>query len=246
MSLRILIADDETPARRRLVELLGDCVVRCPSVVVGEAANGAEVLASAASTRPDVVLLDIHMPGPDGLEIAARLSQLDVPPAVIFVTAHDEHACRAFDLSAVDYLLKPVRAERLCQALARVGRAPKRVEPGIPKSLAVNEKGRTRLIPLDDILYLRAEQKYVTVQTEARTYLVEESLARLETAFPDELVRIHRNCLVALGRIREIGKLHGEDDGHFVRLSGLDARLVVSRRQYATLRERISFLQSTT
>jgi len=244
---RILIVDDESLARRRLVDLLGDCTATCPNEVVGEAANGLEALELAAELTPDVVLLDIHMPGMDGIECALHLQTLTPPPAVIFVTAYDSHACQAFDLNAIDYLLKPVRAERLVRALEKAARlAPEKLEgvrralPGARAHLSVNEKGRIVLVPVGDVVYLKAELKYVTVRTETREYLVEESLARYEAEFPDIFVRIHRNCLVAARRIREIGKLPGDSEGHFVRLDGTDERLAVSRRQYSSLRETIS------
>lgn len=244
---RILIVDDEQPARRRLRDLLADCAPACPHVVVGEAADGREALERAATLAPDVVLLDIHMPRMDGLECAGHLQRLASPPAIIFTTAFDTHACRAFELNAVDYLLKPVRAERLAQALAKAARlvpetlaALRDALPGGRGHLSVNEKGRIVLVPVADIVYLKAELKYVTVHTEAREFLIEESLARLEAEFPGRFARIHRNCLVAAERIREIGKLPGEEDGHFVRLVGLDERLPVSRRQYSLLREKIN------
>ncbi|MBS0260238.1 MAG: response regulator transcription factor, partial [Proteobacteria bacterium] len=145
---------------------------------------------------------------------------------------------------AVDYLLKPVRADRLLRALSRahslsdsVLERLRAVHPKARTHLSVNEKGRIVLIPVADILYLKAELKYVTVRTAAREFLIEESLTRLESEWGDTFLRIHRNCLVARARIREIGKLPGEDDGHFLRLDGLDERLMVSRRQYSTLRE---------
>jgi two-component system response regulator AlgR len=243
--LRLLIVDDEAPARRRLRDVLADCAAAHPHVVVGEATNGREALDQVAALAPDVVLLDIRMPGMDGIECASHLQKLAAPPAVIFCTAYDAHACRAFELAAIDYVLKPVRAERLAQALERARRlvpgAQNAVRPPAPRShLSLNEKGRIVLIPLADILYLKAELKYLTVRTETREYLLEESLARLESEFPDTFVRVHRNCLVAIARVMEIGKTPGDDDGHFVRLRGVDERIPASRRQYSLLRERIN------
>lgn len=244
--LRVLIVDDEAPARRRLRDVLVDCADRLPVEIVGEADNGLEALNQVQQQPVDAVLLDIRMPGMDGLECAVHLNQLSAPPAIIFSTAYDAYACQAFDLNAVDYLLKPVRADRLVRAMSRAHRLNaatlddlRAAHPKARVHLSVNEKGRIVLIPVVDILFLRAELKYVTVRTATREFLIEESLTRLEAEFGDAFMRIHRNCLVASGRIREIGKLPGEDDGHFLRLEGLDERLMVSRRQYSVLREKI-------
>ena len=250
LPLRLLIVDDEAPARRRLRDVLADCADQLPVAIVGEADNGLAALALVQQQPVDAVLLDIRMPGMDGLECAAHLNTLAAPPAIIFSTAYDVYACRAFDLNAVDYLLKPVRADRLVRALSRAqslsAAVLDRLREANPKArthLSVNEKGRVVLIPVADILYLKAELKYVTVRTAAREFLIEESLTHLESEFGDRFVRIHRNCLVARARIREIGKLPGDDEGHFLRLDGLDERLMVSRRQYSALREKIKSIQ---
>lgn len=242
--LSVLIVDDEAPARRRLRDVLEDVCATLPLTVAGEADHGQAALATLAREAVDVVLLDIRMPGMDGIECASHLQNLATPPAVIFTTAYDAYACQAFDLNAVDYLLKPVRAERLLRALGRAQRltpaalASLRAAHPRPRShLSVFEKGRIVLIPIDEILYLKAEQKYVTVRTATRDYLLEESLARLEQEFGARFLRIHRNCLVAAHRVRQIGKQPGTDEGHFLRLDGLDERLTVSRRQYSALRE---------
>lgn len=247
--LRVLIVDDEAPARHRLRDVIADCAAELPVHVVGEAGNGLDALDQVQRQPVDAVLLDIRMPGMDGLECAAHLNRLTAPPAIIFSTAYDAYACQAFDLSAVDYLLKPVRADRLVRALSRAHRLNAgtldHLREAYPKArthLSVNEKGRIILIPVDDILYLKAELKYVTVRTAAREFLLEESLSRLESEFGDSFVRIHRNCLVAAARIREIGKQPGEEEGHFLRLDGLEERLAVSRRQYSILREKIRSL----
>lgn len=247
--LRVLIVDDEAPARHRLRDVLADCATELPVAIVGEADNGLDAVDQAQRQPVDAVLLDIRMPGMDGLECAAHLNRLATPPAIIFSTAYDAYACQAFELNAVDYLLKPVRADRLVRALSRAHRlnagALDQLREAYPKArthLSVSEKGRIILIPVGDILYLKAELKYVTVRTAAREFLLEESLTRLENEFGDTFVRIHRNCLVAGARIREIGKLPGEEDGHFLRLDGLDERLAVSRRQYSSLREKIKSL----
>ncbi|MFP5418139.1 MAG: LytR/AlgR family response regulator transcription factor [Gammaproteobacteria bacterium] len=244
--LRVLIVDDEAPARRRLRDVLADCADQIAVDIVGEAKNGMEALAQVQQRTVDTLLLDIRMPGMDGLECASHLNRLDTPPAIIFSTAYDAYACQAFDLNAVDYLLKPVRADRLVRALLRAHSLNaatlellREVQPKARTHLSINEKGRIVLIPVEDILYLKAELKYVTVRTPAREFLIEESLTRLETEFEDSFLRIHRNCLVARARVREIGKLPGEEDGHFLRLDGLNERLMVSRRQYSALREKL-------
>jgi two-component system response regulator AlgR len=244
--LRLLIVDDEAPARRRLRDVLADCADELPVDIVGEADNGLDALNRVQQQPVDAVLLDIRMPGMDGLECAGHLNRLSIPPAIIFSTAYDAYACQAFDLNAVDYLLKPVRADRLVRALSRAHRLNaavldrlRDVHPQARSHLSVNEKGRIILIPVADILYLKAELKYVTVRTAAREFLIEESLTRLESEFGEAFLRIHRNCLVARARIRELGKLPGDDDGHFLRLDGFDERLMVSRRQYSALREKL-------
>ena len=244
--LHVLIVDDEAPARHRLRDVLADCADQLAVDIVAEADNGLDALALIQQQPVDVVLLDIRMPGMDGLECAAHINNLTTAPAIIFCTAYDAYACQAFDLNAVDYLLKPVRAERLVRALSRAHRLNRNVleqlRDALPKArshLSLNEKGRIVLIPVDDILYLKAELKYVTVRTTAREFLIEESLTHLEIEFDPVFLRIHRNCLVARARIREIGKLPGDEDGHFLRLDGLDERLMVSRRQYSALREKI-------
>jgi len=247
--LRVLIVDDEAPARHRLRDVLADCSADLRVDIVGEADNGLTALTLVQEQPVDAVLLDIRMPGMDGLECAAHFNRLSTPPAIIFSTAYDAYACQAFDLNAVDYLLKPVRADRLVRALSRAHRLTaatldhlREVLPKARTHLSVNEKGRIVLIPVADILYLKAELKYVSVYTAAREFLIEESLTRLESEFGDAFLRIHRNCLVARARIREIGKLPGDDEGHFLRLDGLGERLMVSRRQYSTLREKIKFI----
>ena len=246
LPLRVLIVDDEAPARRRLREVLADCAAELPVDIVGEADDGLGALARLQEGRIDVVLLDIRMPGMDGIECAGHIQKLDHPTAIIFTTAYDTYACQAFELNAIDYLLKPVRAERLLRAFSKahsLGSAAlqslREAHPKARTHLSVNEKGRIVLIPVEDILYLKAELKYVTIRTAVREFLMEESLTRLEEEFGEHFLRIHRNCLVARARIREIGKQPGTDEGHFLRLEGLNERLPVSRRQYSAFRENI-------
>jgi two-component system, LytTR family, response regulator AlgR len=244
-ALRVLIIDDEPPARVRLRGLLDDCQAEVPNIVVGEAENGLTGLDLLASAPADVVLVDIHMPGMSGIEFARHVQRLEAPPAVIFVTAHDQYAVDAFEVNAVDYLLKPVRSARIAAALkkaaagARVTRETlERVDPLPRRFLSVSERGRVTLVPLDDVLYLKAEQKYVTVRTRAREHLVEESLAHLEEEFAELFIRIHRNCLVARRLIRGFERLAGDEAeaSWAVVLEGCGEKLPVSRRQWAQVK----------
>ncbi len=241
--MRVFIADDEAPARERLKELLGDIAGEVPTTVVGEARNGMEAIERYPLSGAQVLLLDIQMPGIGGLEVARHLSGLEPPPTVVFVTAHDRHAVEAFELNALDYLLKPVRAERLAAALRKAS-APGRQQlasasPAPREYLSVAERNRIALVPVREILYLRAEQKYVTVRTRAREHLIEEALIALEREFANAFVRIHRNCLVARAAIRGFERAGaGEDEPHWlVVLEGLEERLPVSRRQWPVVKE---------
>ncbi|HEX7954362.1 MAG TPA: LytTR family DNA-binding domain-containing protein [Burkholderiales bacterium] len=239
-SLRVVIADDEAPARSRVRDLLEDCASSFPIELAGEAANGRELLELLSDAAADVVLLDIRMPEMDGLEAAQHLLKLAEPPSIIFTTAYDDYALKAFELHAVDYLVKPIRLRRLHDALTRARAITplrldvlQRIAPEPRKHLSVQERGKVLLIPVSDILYLRAELKYVTVRTAAREHLVEESLSRLEQEFTDQFVRIHRSCLVAKAHIAGFEK-EAVDPGESrwtVILQGLDEKLPVSRRQ---------------
>jgi len=244
--IRIFIADDEEPARERLKELLSDIAAEVPTQVVGEARNGLEAVERVPESGTQVLLLDIHMPGMGGLEVARHLAVLEKPPTVIFVTAHDRHAVEAFELNALDYLLKPVRAERLAAALKKSS-APNREQlakaASAPREyLSVAERNRIALVPVREIVFLRAEQKYVTVRTRAREHLIEEALTSLEREFADTFVRIHRNCLVARSAIRGCERGGGVEDepNWLVVLDGLEERLPVSRRQWPLLKELVS------
>ncbi len=243
--LRLVIVDDEEPARNRLRELLGDCAGELPHVVAGEAANGVEGLQVVSAAGPDIVLVDIHMPGMSGIEFARHLQVLEKPPAVIFVTAHDQYAVEAFEVNAVDYLTKPVRVARLLAALkkavhgTRVTRGVlERIDPQPRRHLSVAERGRVILVPIADVIYLRAELKYVTARTRDREYLVEESLTQLEEEFAALFVRIHRNCLVARRSIRgfERGVESEGEAGWSVLLEGSEEKLPVSRRHWAQVK----------
>jgi two-component system, LytTR family, response regulator AlgR len=244
-ALRVLIVDDEAPARRRLKELLADCGERVALQIVGEASNGREALELAGQHQPDLVLLDIRMPEIDGIEVARHLQKLDAPPAIIFTTAYDAYAIKAFEVHAVDYLLKPIRAARLEEALtrARLLTPPKDetlrvLQPEGRTNLCAQERGRIHLIPVADIVYLKAELKYVTARTAEREFLLEESLTKLEQEFAERYVRIHRNCLVARAAIRGFERVHDEGEGHWVvMLNGIVEKLAVSRRQQHVVRE---------
>ncbi len=241
-SLRILIVDDEAPARHRLRELLGDCAATLPLEVAGEAANGRAALEFAQQHAVDVALLDIRMPEMDGLETAQHLLKLAHPPAVIFTTAYDSYAIQAFEVSAIDYLLKPVRPERLLAALRKAAAAnlpyagDLRAAAGQARQyLSMTERGKVTLIPVADILFLRADLKYVAARTAQREFLLEESLSHLEKEYGERFVRIHRNCLVAREGIAGFEK-DGEG-GWRVLLRGLEEKLPVSRRQQHVVRE---------
>lgn len=243
--LRVLLVDDEAPARRRLKELLADLNERIALEIVAEAANGREALELAAQHHPDVVLLDIRMPEIEGIEVARHLQKLDRAPAIVFTTAYDAYAIKAFEVHAVDYLLKPIRAGRLEEALvrARLAAPPKdetlsRLQTSARVHLCSQERGRIHLVPVEDIRYLKAELKYVTVRTVEREYLLEESLTKLEQEFATRFVRIHRNCLVARAGIRGFERAHDEGEGHWVvLLDGIAEKLPVSRRQQHVVRE---------
>jgi two-component system, LytTR family, response regulator AlgR len=241
--MRVLIADDEPLARQRLSDLLAEIG---GIDIAGEAANGSEVLELAHATQPDVVLLDISMPVLDGLEAARHLSGFDPAPAVIFCTAFDDHALAAFEARAVDYLVKPIRRERLADALQRArrytGERAAEVAESLPQAqqrthLCARLRGSLRLIPLDDVYYLQAEEKYVVVRHARGEDLVEDSLKALEAEFGDRFLRIHRNCLIARS---ELQGLHREADGKVrARLRNVDSALEVSHRCLPLLRQRV-------
>jgi two-component system response regulator AlgR len=241
---RILIADDEAPARARLRDLLDDCRAEFPLVLVDEARNGQEVLDIAGRERVDIALLDIRMPVVDGIEAARHLATLPHPPGIVFTTAFDAYAIKAFEVNAIDYLLKPIRAGRLLAALRKAAAAaPSRealaAAAGRPRRhLSVYERGRIHLVPVADVLYLRAELKYVTVRTAQREYVVEESLTRMEEEFGEAFVRVHRNCLVARAAIEGFERHATEaESGWSVVIRGTGERLAVSRRQQHVVKE---------
>ena len=251
--LNVMIVDDEPPARARLGQVLRDCSEQVSLQLVGEAGGGIRGLEEVDRLNPDVVLLDVHMPDMNGIEVARHLAQRTNPPAVIFVTAYDEHALEAFEVRALDYLMKPVRAERLVAALARAERFrthEPRIEDlaktigSVRSHVTVSERGRMILVPVEDIVYLRAELKYVTIRTVAREHLTEESLTSLESEFGERFVRIHRNALVARKAILGFQRVRGSIDedgesseGHWeVLLKDVPERLPISRRQWPTVK----------
>jgi two-component system response regulator AlgR len=244
MSLKLVIADDEPLARERLRLLLAEAG---GVEIVAEAGDGQQVLDACAAHRPDAVLLDIAMPGLDGLETARRLADATPPTAVVFCTAYDAHALSAFEAAAIDYLVKPVRPERLAAALERVraflaGR-PAAGAPAAPPrrtQLCARLRGSLRVIPLDEVRYFQAEEKYVVVHHVRGEDLIEESLKSLEDEFGDRFVRIHRNCLVAR---HELVELRRSADGHVqavLRHGG--PPLEVSRRCVPQLRQTLRHL----
>ncbi|MES2582207.1 MAG: LytTR family DNA-binding domain-containing protein [Pseudomonadota bacterium] len=244
--LKALVVDDEALARARMRTLLSDCTT--PAVqCVGEAANAVQAMEMLQHQPVDVALVDIHMPGADGLALARSLQSLPQAPALIFVTAHAEHAVQAFDLEAVDYLTKPVRLERLQSALQKVERylqSRRGLEVNLAQDdvLIIQERGRTERIPLQQILYFKAELKYVTVRTANRSYILDGSLNELEDKHRADFVRIHRNALIARRAVRALEKHFDaeEGEGWAVRLNGVDELLAVSRRQLAAVRELVS------
>ncbi len=241
--LRVLVVDDELLARARMRTLLGECT-QPAATVSGEAANAAEAMDLLRRLPFDAALLDVHMPGADGLALAHAMRSLPRPPAVIFVTAHAEHAVAAFELEAVDYLTKPVRLERLQTALQKVERLMQAAAPTAADGevLVIQDRGRTELVPVGQVLYLKAELKYITVRTASKSYILDASLAELEERHAALFMRVHRNALVARRAVRTLEKHYDpeEGEGWAVRLVGIDEPLAVSRRQLAAVREALT------
>ncbi len=234
--MRLLVVDDETPARSRLVRIAGglpDCEV------VGEAANGIDALEAVGRLTPDVVLLDVRMPRMDGIEVARHLAELTTPPAVIFATAYDEYALAAFDAHAVAYLLKPVRAEKLAEALEHA-RQPNRAQLGTAaaprRHISARVRERLELVPVETVRCFVADQKYVIAKHDNGELLITDTLKELEREFTARFIRIHRNALVALDYIEHLDTTDGDAR---IRLRGGDAPLEVSRRHLAAVRKRL-------
>ena len=245
MKLRVLLVDDESLARSRLTTLLGDCVAP-GAVVSAEAADAKQAMNALKLGVFDVVLLDIRMPGIDGITLAQTIAAMPQPPAVVFVTAHSEHAVKAFELEAIDYLTKPVRLERLQQTLQKVERhlqIRRELEADVADDvLVLQDRGRAERVPLSEVLYLKAELKYITVRTAVRSYILDGSLNELEVQHAVWFMRIHRNALIARRAVRALERAFDADEGEgwSVRLNGIDELLPVSRRQLAAVREALA------
>ncbi len=255
---RIFIVDDEAPARARMATLLSDIAAECPHQLLGEAADAFAALDAIAAAKPDIVLLDVQMPGMNGIELARHLSEAVGSPTIIFVSAFDEYALKAFEVHALDYLLKPVRAARLAQAIRRAtalvaAQSQKEVLAAAAATLqlkrqnfSVQERGRVLLVPIAEVVFLKAESKYVTVRTAARSYLIEESLNSIEEELGNVFVRVHRNALVARNAVIGVERaVHAVDadcehdkaqEVWQVILRNLDDRLPISRRQWPVVK----------
>ncbi len=253
--LNVMVVDDEHLARSRMKTLLADCQ-EPPCLLAGEADDAMEAMAKLRGQLVDVVLLDIHMPGADGLQLARELRNIRPELAIIFVTAHAEHAVDAFELDVTDYLTKSVRAERLQKALQKallkkeqtIQDIQGREGDSIQKYIIIQDRGRTERVSLDDVLYFKAELKYVTVRTPGRSYILDGALTELEAQYSEDFLRIHRNTLVARREMRALERMlaiaDDEDaegvEGWAVRLRRCDEALLVSRRQLASVRAVIS------
>ena len=235
--MRVLIVDDEHLARERLSRLVEEVD---GFYSIGEATNGHEAVAMTNEHHPDVVLMDVRMPGMDGLEAARHLSSLNEPPAVIFTTAFNDHALEAFEARAVGYLLKPIRLEKLEQAMknaTRRTRAQQHDHSTTRTHLCTSIGNQVSLIPVDEVLFFRAEHKYVTLVHKHGESLIEEPLKQLEEEFGSRFVRIHRNALVSVAHIGGMEKTH--DGKQRLVLLGSDARLEISRRHLPEVRKMI-------
>ena len=250
--LRVLVVDDEELARLRLKSMVAECAEpRC--TVAGEAANASQALVWLTTHECDLLLLDVQMPGRDGTQLAAELRLKSPAPAIVFVTAHAQHALRAFDLDAVDYLTKPVKRERLQMALRRVAQRlvsgqPVTAQPLPAKEegpvIVVSDRGRIIRVPVADVLYLKAELKYVTLRTAEHTHVLDDSLAELEERLGEHFLRVHRNALVSRRAVRALERrtLAGDaeeegSEGWAVCMAPVGEWLAVSRRQVAAVRE---------
>ncbi len=240
--LRVLVVDDEAPARSRLRTLLGDC--RSPAAVVAaEAGDAVRAMELLHRERFDLVLLDVRLPGADGLTLARLLRERPQAQPVVLVSAHADYAVQAFEVEAIDYLTKPVRLERLQQALQKVqrlGGGPRAA--AVPQVLRIPQRGQVLRLPLSEVVYVKAELKYLTVRTAQRSYLLEGSLADLEARHPGRFLRVHRNALVAAGALRALLRSPaGAQEGPWrLALEGVEETLAVSRRQLPAVRAAFS------
>lgn len=240
--MNVLIVDDEQLARQRLRKMLAE---NGGYQIIGEAETGEDALRKTQASHPDVVLMDIRMPGMDGIEAASYINRMDKPPAIIFTTAFSDHALNAFETHAIDYLLKPIKQSRLEAALDAAKRMNKAQlsqlienESGSARSkICIKSRGSLELIPVEDIIYFKADQKYVTLRTAEQEYLIEESLKALEQEFPSQFIRIHRNALVAQSMLQGLTK---NESGHVcIRFNDVDELLEVSRRHLPSIRKRL-------
>lgn len=240
--MNVLIVDDEQLARQRLRKLLSGAT---SYQIVGEAQTGEDALRKTQTSNPDVVLMDIRMPGMDGIEAASYINRMDKPPAIIFTTAYSEHALKAFETHAIDYLLKPIKQSRLEAALdaakrinkAQLSKLREDETDGAREKICVKSRGSLELIPVSDIIYFKADQKYVTLRTAEQEYLIEESLKTLEQEFDFQFIRIHRNALVANKMLHGLTKNH---DGHAcITFDDIDDLLEISRRHLPLIRKKL-------
>ena len=240
--MNVLIVDDERLARQRLRKMLS---ANSSYQIIGEAETGEDALRKTQTSRPDVVLMDIRMPGMDGIEAASYINRLDKPPAIIFTTAFSDHALHAFETHAIDYLLKPIKQSRLEAALeaakrmnkAQLSQLREQETDTARKKICIKNRGSLELIPIDEIIYFKADQKYVTLRTADQEYLIEESLKALEEEFSYQFIRIHRNALVAQHMLHGLTKNnHSQVCIHFSEIEDL---LEVSRRHLPFIRKKL-------
>ncbi|HWH74201.1 MAG TPA: LytTR family DNA-binding domain-containing protein [Methylibium sp.] len=249
--LRALIVDDEPLARLRLGQLIGEASGAGGAPLaraVGEAADAAAALAWLRQHEAEIVFLDVQMPGLDGVGLAAKLQSLPCPPAIVFVTAHAEHALRAFELEALDYLTKPVRRERLQLTLERIARrcaasGEGQPAPAVEPVIVVSERGRLLRVPLAEVLYLKAELKYVTLRTAVHSYVLDDALSDLEQRLGERFLRVHRNAIVARSAVQALERRASEEEGAegwAVCVKPTGEWLAVSRRQASAVREALA------
>ncbi len=239
--MNVLIVDDEQLARQRLRKMITSVA---GYTIITEAETGEDALRKSQLTQPDVVLMDIRMPGMDGIEAAACINKMDNPPAIIFTTAYSDHALDAFETHAVDYLVKPIKQHRLEKALqaarrinkAQISQLQQQQITAVRSSICIKIRGSLELIPVDEILYFKADQKYVTLRTDEHEYLIEEPLKDLEEEFSHLFVRIHRNALVAKNAIHGLVKAAGGH--HCIGFRDVDDQLEISRRHLPAIRKK--------
>ena len=244
--MRVLIVDDEKLARSRLQAILADCST-LPELQISEAADALQAMRILEQQPIDLIFLDIHMPGASGLSLAREIRHLPQVPQIIFVTAHAEHALQAFDLDAIDYLTKPISSARLQKALEKVSRvqqAREQMAQAPEKTLIIHDRGRMLRVPLAEVLYFKAELKYITVRTAQATYILDGSLTEIEQDYGAGFMRVHRNAMVAKRAITALEKHHDEEygEGWAVRLQGIAEPIAISRRQLVNVRSAIQKL----